>query len=77
MERRIARKGRPFPGVAHNFTLLPCPFCGETDIRIRKYVGMAPGYKAKCTNCGAIHDAFTPDGFLNIEGAAERWNKRV
>lgn len=49
--------------------LLPCPFCGETDIRIG-YDGIYDRYYAACPNCMARG----PEKIGWAERAVQAWN---
>lgn len=58
--------------------LKPCPFCGSKWTQVR-WMGFdnnssafCTGYRAECTDCGAITKAFTRE-----KDAVEAWNRRA
>lgn len=55
--------------------LLPCPFCGGTDIVVDRYEHHEGEwrYRVVCTGCMAMVDS----GFWQFKGhAVEAWNRR-
>lgn len=51
-------------------TLLPCPFCGNKNIR-DCYI--RDGREVYCNSCSARVLAYNPEG---LEHASEKWNRR-
>jgi hypothetical protein len=68
----------PTAAPLHGIVLLPCPFCGSTELNgphISEYVGdhYSPSWWVECENC---------PGSMEVQGAgadglANAWNKRT
>lgn len=56
--------------AAVTIALLPCPFCGGTDIR-PNYI--RDGYAVRCWGCAGEISAFNPNA---LSHAQTKWNKR-
>lgn len=54
--------------------LLPCPFCGGTEIEIRRMPSQwqHPEYAAQCGECLTINGTS-----LGMDAAAQEWNTRA
>ena len=49
--------------------LLPCPFCGDSDIIISRYGTLKQSCIIECSNCGSTLES-------NEIGAGRFWNER-
>lgn len=54
-----------------NSELMPCPFCGDTDVQIEPYLGSGTYYQVRCGGCRCGG----PIGF-HYE-VVDEWNRRV
>ncbi len=52
--------------------LNPCPFCGHTNIIVRRETVLLPLYRCYCADCGAMTGLC-----ISRENAVERWNRRT
>lgn len=54
-----------------NSELMPCPFCGDTDVQIEPYLGSGTYYQVRCCGCRS-------GGPFDFNGdAVAAWNRRV
>ena len=71
-----------------DYNLLPCPFCGNEDVRMWEFQVDGPSWAAKveCQGCGASSDRAAADNQLgcfdavngvHMDKAASAWNRRA
>lgn len=52
--------------------MIPCPFCGSSDLRVHVYRGEEPEAFVQCHNCATCGPSGT-----DKDHAIERWNTRL
>jgi len=60
----------------HNADLLPCPFCGSTNIKIFQ-PNSDPWHRRQCVDCSAIGPPGKGMPGHGDSGGIEAWNERV
>lgn len=61
--------------------LKPCPFCGDTYIRVRRnwqdFYTTKSGYTIGCNSLGCVCLHTESKSFASAEEAVKAWNRRV